>query len=270
MTTTVHTAMKENSRRALRGLAVGVGIVAYFGGLLYAGVRSYDLFARTLPAELLPLAVIGILALELTAVGLPLAIHYWTAPGAQRMAAQAFYVADLLLIAANAILDSAHNAGDILPGFMAAYGVYAVPALPIFVMVTWAALWALDPASREADMRAAVQAATFDAMLAQIVEEAKAVDIADDVRAAAAERARAIVGETLGRGKAGRPALPAAPLVGGHSYNAQAPARPVVGPRPADDDAAEYGRATEAVPVQAPRPARNGTRKGAAADGPKA
>ena len=255
--------MKENSRRALRGLAVGLGIVAYFGGLVYAGVRSYDLFSRTLPAELLPLAVLGILALELPAVGLPLAIHYWTAPGAQRMAAQAFYVADLLLIAANAILDSAHNAGDIVPGFMAAYGVYAVPALPIFVMVTWAALWALDPASREADMRAAVQAATFDAMLAQIVEEAKAVDIADDVRAAAAERARAIVGETLGKGRAARPAL-AAPLVGGHAYNAQAPARPVVGPRPAEDDPE-----AQAEPVPAPRLARNGTRKGAAADGPK-
>ena len=45
MTTTVSTAMKENSRKALRGLAV-----------------------------------LGIVALELSAVGLPLAIHFWTAP----------------------------------------------------------------------------------------------------------------------------------------------------------------------------------------------
>ncbi len=253
MTTTVHTAMKDNSRRALRGLAVGLGLVAYFGGLLYAGVRSFDLFARTLPAELLPLAVIGILALELTAVGLPLAVHYWTAPGSQRMAALSFYVIDLVLIAANAILDSAHNAGDVLPGFMAAYGTYAVPALPIFVMVCWATLWALDPASRERDMAETVRSATFDAMLSQIVEEAKAVDIADDVRAAAAERARAIVGETLGRPR--RPALPAGGMVGGHGYNVEAPGLPA-------------GMSADmAEPV--PAPARNGTRKGAAAESPK-
>jgi len=257
MTTTVHTAMKDNSRRALRGLAVGLGLIAYAGGLLYAGVRSFDLFARTLPAELLPLAVIGILALELTAIGLPLAIHYWTAPGSQRMAAMGFYVVDLALIAANAILDSAHNAGDVLPGFMAAYGTYAVPALPIFVMVTWATLWALDPASREADMADTVRAATFDAMLSQIVEEAKSVDIADDVRAAAAERARAIVGETLGRAR--RPALQAGRMVGGHGYNAEASALPAG----MSADMAQH----EAAP--SPAAGRNGTRKGAAAEPPK-
>lgn len=201
MTTTIHSAMKDNSRRALRGFAMFLGMLAYLGGLLYAGVRSYDLFARTLPPDLLALALVGILALELTAIGLPLAMHYWTAPGAQRMAAQGFYVVDLVLISANAILDSAQNAGAVLPAFMQAYGVFAVPALPVFVMVCWAVLWALDPASREHDMRAAVESATLEALLSQIAEESKSVDITDDVRAAAAERARSIVGETLGRAR---------------------------------------------------------------------
>ncbi len=201
MTTTIHSALRDNRRRALAGVAIFLGIVAYVGGLLYAGVRSFDLFAKTIPADLLPLAVVGVVVLELNAVGLPLAMHFWTAPGGQRMATLAFYVLDLTLIAANAILDAAHNAGTLLPSFMQSYGIYGLPALPILGMATWAVLWALDSSSREHDMTAAVRAATHEAMLAQIIEEANAVDITEEVRRAAAEHARAIVGETLGRAK---------------------------------------------------------------------
>lgn len=228
MTTTVHTALKENSRRALKGLAVMLSVLVYIAGLVYAGVRSYDLFARTIPADLLPLALLGIIALELTALGLPIAIHYWTAPGPQRMAALGFYLLDLSLIAANAVLDAAHNAGTLLPDFMAAYGTYGVPALPIVCMVGWALVWALDPASREHDLTMAVRAATFDAMLSQVIEEAKATDISEDVRAAAAQRARAIVGETLGRARRLPAPAPVRPAVA--AYNADAPPAPDVEP----------------------------------------
>ncbi len=225
MTTTIHTAMKENGRRALRGLAVALSLIVYLAGLLYAGVRSYDLFARTIPAELLALAVIGIIALEVTALALPLAIHFWTSPGPQRMAALGFYLLDMALIVANSILDAAQNSGTVLPAFMTAYGVFAMPALPVVTMLGWALVWMLDPTSREADLTAAVRAATHEAMLSQIIEEAKAVDIADDVKAAAAQRARAIVGETLGKAK--RPARPVM------SYNAEGGVIPEIAEREA-------------------------------------
>jgi len=120
--TTVSTAMKENSRRALKGLAVTLSLIIYLAGLVYAGVRSYSLFAATVDPGLLPLAVLGIVAVELTAVGLPLAIHFWTAPGAQRLAALGFYLLDLGLIVGNSILDAAHHSGTLLPDFLAAYG----------------------------------------------------------------------------------------------------------------------------------------------------
>ena len=65
--TTVSTVMKENSRRALKGLAVTLSLIIYLAGLVYAGVRSYSLFAATVEPGLLPLAVLGIVTLELTA-----------------------------------------------------------------------------------------------------------------------------------------------------------------------------------------------------------
>ncbi len=198
MSTTIKSAMKDNGRGALRGFAVFLSLVVYLAALLYAGVRSYDLFARTLPPDMLSLAMLGIVALEVTALALPLAIHFWTAPGQQRMTAYAFYGLDLLLIVANSILDAAQNAGTILPGFMAWYGVFAVPGLPVFCMIGWALIWAFDPATREHDMRATVRAATREALFGRIVEETAATDITEEVQAAARAQVREIVGETLG------------------------------------------------------------------------
>lgn len=191
--------MRENSRRALRGLAVVLSFVVYAAALVYAGVRSYDLFARTLPADMLPLAVLGIVALEVTAMGLPLAIHFWTEPGTQRLTAYGFYALDLALIIGNSVLDAAQNSGTILPEFMRAYGTFAVPGLPVICMLGWALIWLFDPSTREHDMIAATQAAVRASLLEKIRAEVDDADIGADVRSAARAVTRSIVGDTLGQ-----------------------------------------------------------------------
>ena len=197
--TNIKTAMQNHGRGALRGFAVALSLIVYAAALVYAGVRSYDLFARTLPADMLGLAMLGIVALEVTALALPLAIHFWTAPGQQRMIAYGFYGLDLALIIANSILDAAYNAGTILPGFMQWYGVFAVPGLPVFCMIGWALIWTTDPTTREHDMREAVKAATREALFSRIIEETAAADITAEVQASAQAQVREIVGDTLAR-----------------------------------------------------------------------
>ncbi len=196
--TNIKTAMQEHGRGALRGFAMVLSVIVYGAALVYAGVRSYDLFARTLPPEMLTLALLGIVALEVTALGLPLAVHFWTSPGQQRYIALGFYGLDLALIIANSILDAAYNGGRILPAFMQWYATFAVPGLPVFCMIGWAAIWMTDPTTREHDMRATVRAATREALFGRIVEETAAADIAADVQEAARLQAREIVGEMLG------------------------------------------------------------------------
>lgn len=253
----VSTAMKENSRRALKGLAVFLSLIVYLAGLIYAGVRSYSLFAQTVEASLLPLALLGIVALEVSALALPLAVHYWTAPGAQRLAAIGFYMFDLALIVGNSILDAAHHSGTLVPGFMLAYGTYAVPALPVMCMVGWALLWALDPASREHDMVETVRAATHEALMSQIVEAAKSVDITEAVTQAAGEAARALVGETLGRAPRRVTLLPA------HHE--------VIAPSTAPGGKAEDAPMEAMLVTEPPRkPSRNGRTAKAADVDPKA
>jgi len=197
--TNIKGAMQEHGRNALRGFAVTLSLIVYGAALLYAGVRSYDLFARTLPPDMIGLALLGIVALEVTALGLPLAIHFWTSPGQQRMIAFGFYGLDLALIIANSILDAAQNAGSVLPGFMQWYGVFAVPGLPVFCMIGWAMIWMTDPTTREHDMRAAVRAATREALFGRIIEETAAADITEEVHEAARSQVREIVGETIAR-----------------------------------------------------------------------
>lgn len=206
MTTTIKTSMQEHGRGALRGFAVALSLIVYAAALVYAGVRSYDLFARTLPPDMLALALLGIVALEVTALGLPLAIHFWTSPGQQRLIAFGFYGLDLALIIANSILDAAQNAGTLLPEFMRGYGVYAVPGLPVFCMIGWALIWLTDQSTREHDMRAAVRAATREALFGRIIEETAATDITEEVQAAARAQVREIVGETLARAPRALPA----------------------------------------------------------------
>lgn len=214
--TTVSAAMKDNHHKAFKGVAIRLSIVVYLAGLVYAAVRSYSLFAATIEPNLLPLAVVGIVALELTAVALPLTIHFWSQPGPQRLAATAFYLFDLTFIAFNAVLDAGRHSHSILPDFLTAYSVYILPALPLLCMLGWSLLWLLDPSSRERDMRESVKAATHEALLSQIQQAVEQADIAQAVQNAANEAARGLVGETLGSTPR-RGSLPATV-----HYNAQA------------------------------------------------
>ena len=229
--TTVANEMKHNQHHALKGVAITLSLIVYLAGLVYAAVRSYSLFAATIDPALLPLAVIGIVALELTAIGLPLAIHFWTQPGAQRMAAYAFYLVDLALIACNAILDAGRHNQTILPGFLTNYGIYVLPALPLLCMAGWSLMWLLDPSSRERDMRESVKAATHAALLSQIQQATEQADVTEAVEEAANEAPRALVGETLGnapRRAVSEPARPTVkrPALATVSYNADSEAMP--------------------------------------------
>lgn len=251
ITTTISTALRDNQSRALRMLAIALSLIVYAAGLAYAGVRSYTLFSATIEAWLLPLAVLGIVALEISAIALPLAIHFWTFPGPQRLAAMGFYVLDLVLIAANAILDAAHHSGAEVSSLLIVYGLYIVPALPLLCMAGWALLWMLDPTSRERDMRESVKAATHEALLSRIQEAIGQADITASVEAAASEAARALVGEVVGNApkRTGAPRFPVNPLPSTVRYNAEAEAVPAYGD---DDPTGEF----QAVKV--PKPSRNG------------
>lgn len=75
MTQSIGTQMQESRSRALKAIAYVLGLIVYLGGIAYAEARAYSLFEKTIDAELLPVGLIGIVALGLTALAAPLAHH---------------------------------------------------------------------------------------------------------------------------------------------------------------------------------------------------
>lgn len=86
MSTTTGTTMQDSQTRALKAVAYALCIVVYLGGVAYAEARAFSLFSRTVDPELLPIAIIGIVALGLTAIADPIAHHWGTVSGLQRLA----------------------------------------------------------------------------------------------------------------------------------------------------------------------------------------
>jgi hypothetical protein len=207
---TVGDLMSESRRRAFKALAISVGVAVYAGMLVYAGVHNYSLFVRGLREDLVIFALLGLFTLELSAVGLPLAVHFWTAPGVHRIAALTFYLADLGLLAGNAVLDFHLNAGQPLTQPMRLYLDFVAPATPLVVGLMWSVLFILDPNNQIRDLEMELAASARSALATRIAEAAKAADVNAIVEEAAREMARELVARAVGR-----PVLPAP----GHSVN---------------------------------------------------
>ena len=208
MSTTIGVQMQEGQSRALKAIAYALGLIVYLGGIAYAEARAYSLFVKTIDPELLPIAIIGIVALGLTAVAAPLAHHFGTAPGVQRIFLEVFYAFDIFAMAANAVLDAALHNTTGLTDLLTFWKAYVLPALPLVCLVGWTIFFMLDPAHRKRDMLLAARAATEEVLTSRVVEQMKATDLTDVVDAAARAAAAEIVGQTVGHGVALPPTTP--------------------------------------------------------------
>lgn len=237
MTTSIGTQMQENQHKAFKLIAYALGLLIYFGGIVYAEARAFSLFTKTIDAELLPIALVGIIALGLTAIAAPLAHHFGTAPGVQRIFLDCFYAFDILAMIANAILDSALHETGTMTNLLSLWKMYILPALPLLCLIGWAIFFALDPSHRKHDMVMAARAATEEVLTTRVIEQMKATDLTDIVDAAAREAAREIVGQAVGGNT-----LPINSSHGSSTKNSSTTSRPKTSkngrvPEPAEDAA---------------------------------
>lgn len=190
--------MTVNRNKTIKGIAFFASVVVYVAGIIYAEVHGFSMMARGVDPDFLIWAQLGMVALGLTALALPLAIHYWTHAPAQYFAAMAFYAVDLGLLIFNAVVDFAIQSGGELPAWGVTYAAYIVPATPILCALGWTVIWLLDPESKELAMREQLGASTREALALRVAEAAKDADIDSMVAGAAAEMARNVVTSVLG------------------------------------------------------------------------
>ncbi|RPI82880.1 MAG: hypothetical protein EHM41_17300 [Chloroflexi bacterium] len=199
--------MLEGRAKAFKTLAIVAGIVVYGGMLVYSGVHNYNLMTAGVPADLLIWSTVGVVALEISAAALPLALHFWCHSPIQRYTAFAFYGIDLAIIFLNVILDFGTTAGSALPAWSSAWLFYGVPATPIISGFGWTMLFMLDPSSRQREIIEQLKASTFETLSQRIVVAAKDANINAIVEDAARQMAFDIVSKSMTTSKHDKPKL---------------------------------------------------------------
>lgn len=193
----IGTSMNDGNGKAIRTLVIVLGIVVYLMMLLYSGVHNISLMLRGVDPQWQAVAIAGVIALEVSAASLPLALHFWCHDPMHRIAAFAFYGVDLLLILMNVILDYSITSGEPLSTWMTLYLTYGVPATPVIAGLGWSLLFLLDPSQKERASFEKLRAATRNTLMQKIMEEANKTDVSDQVQAYANIITRNFIGNSL-------------------------------------------------------------------------
>lgn len=169
--------MQSQKRNAMKGVALVLALALYAAGIVYTGVHNFNLLSKGLGQDQQLFAGVALLCLEGGAVFLPLAIHFWLAPGGQRTVGYILYGANFFIVVLNTIADYMTHNATTLPGWLGVYAMFVIPATPIMIMVGIAAMFVLDPSKQAHDITSAVLAARQKAVAQAMIDAANRPEI---------------------------------------------------------------------------------------------
>jgi hypothetical protein len=184
-TQSVGDIMQESRQRAIRNFVILAGMLVYLAGVVYAEVHGFSILSKGVNPDFLMWAYLGMVALGISAIALPLALHTWTFEAMHRMAAFGFYVLDIALLGINSFVDFGVNTAETLPQWAHIYANYIMPATPVIAAVGWCVLFLLDPSSRAMTLRHTLRESLREALGQQIIEAAKRGEVTQVVNVAA-------------------------------------------------------------------------------------
>lgn len=225
--------MRSQRRDALRATSMFMAVLLYAAVLIYTGVHNYNLMARTVPADQQLFAITALLCLEGAAIFLPIAIHFWLAPGPQRMVGYVLYGANFAIVIMNTILDAITNRSQGVPEWLTMYATFILPATPILVGLGVSFMFLLDPSKKIHDARAAAQAASVDAMAIHMREAANRPDVNEAIQMAALKDMQETAVRVTGVQLRELPAPAAAPTKARTARNERSRTPRLAAPRPA-------------------------------------
>ena len=137
----------QKYRQATKAAVIVVSMAVYAGAIIYADLMFLQIMRTTFATGVLgALAMAGAVMVGVSAIILPLALHFWFKPGAQKMWGFGFYFVDILILALNSILayQLAQDGG--LDSFFAVWALLS-PASPVIAIVGWGVAFILDPSN---------------------------------------------------------------------------------------------------------------------------
>lgn len=135
----------ENSKKGKTATYILGGLV-YIGVIIVSVVLTSMFITSILPGDaygLRLLVTLGVCAVGLNAVALPVGLHFWAVDGAHRGLAITFYGADMLILAVNLVTSFSTLSGN-PPAWVESYAPYSVGML-VFALASWGVLKMVDP-----------------------------------------------------------------------------------------------------------------------------
>ena len=174
---------KNNDRSFVVGVVVVAGVVVYVGATLYSEVMGFSMFREGVPPDLLPVALVGILSVGLSALVLPLAWHFWAFEKTHRLVVTIFYLVDIAIMVGNALAGYAVARTGVVHPILALYRDWFLPITPILMLIGWAASWYSDPVHRRKTQQATFVEQTTTRLLDAAFEQAEGQDVSGLVEA---------------------------------------------------------------------------------------
>ena len=191
--------MKSRNEQALKVISVALAALTYAGAVVYGDVQFLTVMDKVFPHDpvLRALSMAGAVMTAVSALTLPIALHWWFSPGLQFLWGIAFWCMDILALGLNSILAYELATGN-ADSLVATWQILS-PATPLIAVIGWGIAFLLDPSHKERHARAEMEADQIDAYADQMRKAAKSDEVYQEILDAARMRAREFAESLSGR-----------------------------------------------------------------------
>jgi len=136
--------METQNNKAIKFLAIFLAALTYCGAVIYGDVMFISVMHGAFPDGIMgTLATAGAVMTAISAITLPLALHWWFSPGKQFVWGIIFWLLDIAVLSLNAIL--AYQLSTSQPDSLLISWQMFTPATPLFAVFGWGLAFMLDP-----------------------------------------------------------------------------------------------------------------------------
>lgn len=181
--------MSRNTKGMMYMALIGAALV-YAGAVVYGDVMFIQTVSVAFPKSgiLGALALVGALVTALSALLLPLAMHFWFSPGLQFIWGIVFWLLDIAALSLNSMLAFQAASGGLTDSTMTFWRELS-PATPMLAVLGWGIAFLLDNSHRLRHAQAETEADQVDAFIEFAKQANRSDDVRDAVKSAAVQAA---------------------------------------------------------------------------------
>lgn len=178
------------NEKGLQLLAVGLAALTYAGAVVYGDIMFLQVISKAFPQSGLmqALAYAGAITTAVSALCLPIAMHWWFHPGLQFIWGVIFWLLDIAALGLNSMLAYQLAMG----GLDSSLSVWAVlsPATPLLAVIGWGLAFLFDPSHQERQARAEMRADQIETYAEEMKKAAQSPEVKQIILEAAVNDAR--------------------------------------------------------------------------------